>query len=96
LLGTITSMDSSFTKMLNQSNKKKKKSKTAEEESASTPSMSAAVPATASATAHTETERILDAIGSNDEMTDSREGAVDDELDGGRSMKPCNPFPPNP
>ena len=82
--------------MLNQSNKKKKKSKTAEEESASTPSMSAAVPATASATAHTETERILDAIGSNDEMTDSREDAVDDEPDGGRSMKPYNPFPSNP
>jgi hypothetical protein len=89
-------MDSSFTKMLNQNNKKKKKSKTAEEESASTPSMSAAVPATASATAHTETERILDAIGSNDEMTDSREDTVDDELDGWRSIKPYNPFPSNP
>ena len=82
--------------MLNQSKKKKENGKTAEEESASTPSMSAAVPATASATAHTETERIRNAIGSNDEMADSREDAVDDEMDGGRPMKPYNPFPSNP
>jgi hypothetical protein len=89
-------MDSSSTKMLNQSKKKKENGKTAEEESASTPSMSAAVPATASATVHTETERIRNATGSNDEMADSREDAVDDEMDGGRSMKPYNPFPSNP